>query len=354
MIDLRSDLLVRASEKMRDAAAAAALGPLYFGLREDPWQQKLEASVAALLGMEDALIFPTCTMANTTAMILLGGARGSIVLTQPGAHVLVSEGGAGAALAGLMLQAVGDAIAAAMPTLQAWRDNMAPGDVQRSSPHLCVVENTHNRAGGVALAPAYIDDVVALARGHGLALHCDGSRLLYAAQALAVEPARLVAGFDSVSISLNKTLGAPVGAVLAGSAQLIARALVLRQQLGGGMRPVAGICAASLAGMHELESLRHVMPLARQLAQGLTGCEGLVVQSPAGITNLVIVGLRPDKDTDDFLRRMEGNGLLALKLGPHRVRFAVYRGITEPQIQQAIRIARDAIDGPLNHPETTQ
>ena len=347
MIDLRSDLLVRPDESMHAAGARAAQESLYFGLREDPWQAKLEARVAALLGMEDALIFPTCTMANTTALMLLGGRPGSAVLTQPGAHVLLSEAGAGAALAGLMLSAVSAEASPAMPPLSAWNKALSTrGDVQRPAPGLCVIENTHNRAGGVALPPAYLKRFVDLARSHGAALHCDGSRLLYAAVALGVVPAALVRGFDTVSISLNKTLGAPVAALLAGSRRLIESALLVRQQLGGGMRPVGSICAASYAGLDQWHLLADVMSLARRLGAGISSFEGLVVEAPSEITNLVVVRIATPARTDIVLQRLDAAGLRALQLDAQRIRFALYRGITPQQVERAIAIIGDALARP--------
>ena len=246
-IDLRSDFLARPSDAMR-AAAHAARDSHHFGLREDPWQRRLEARIADMAGMEDALVFPTCTMANTTAL-MLSASPGSAVLTQPQAHVLVSEAGAGAALAGLSLSAVDASVdggTVAMPSLSSWCHAMdVASDVQRSPVRLCVIENTHNRAGGQALPAHYCGAVVAAARERGIALHLDGSRLFNAAQCLGMALSDLTRGFDTVSLSLNKTFGAPMPAMLAGSKAAIERALVIRQRLGGGLRPTGPASAAS-------------------------------------------------------------------------------------------------------------
>lgn len=344
MIDLRSDFLARPSEAMR-IAAHEARDSHCFGLREDPWQRRLEARIADLVGMEDALIFPTCTMANTTAL-MLSTFQGSCVLTQPEAHVLVSEAGAGAALAGLVLSAVDgllDGGTVAMPSLVSWQRALSvAADVQRPAVHLCVIENTHNRAGGEALPATYCAGVIELARERGAALHLDGSRLFNAAQSLGVPLSDLTQGFDTVSLSLNKTFGAPIPAVLAGSKAAIDRALVIRQRLGGGMRPTGPASAAALAGLEDTNHLTQVQALTARLRAGLCGCEGLHVQQVERPTNIVIADVAPPDTADAMVGRLQARGLLALALDTRRIRFVVYRGIDESQIERALSITRNS------------
>lgn len=342
-IDLRSDFLARPSHA-ETAAAQAACDSRCFGLREDPWQLRLEARAAELLAMEDALVFPTCSMANTTAL-MLGAEPGSRVLTQPDAHVLVSEAGAGAALGGLVLTPVGGSKAepelAAMPLLADWSSALAAGhDAQRSAVRLCVLENTHNRSGGIPLPPEYVDSVAALARGNGIRLHLDGARLFNAAQALGVPLSRLARGFDTVSLSLNKSFGAPIAAVLAGSRTLIDRALVIRQRLGGGIRPTGPASAATLAALGDLGHFAQVQDLARRLATGLDRCAVLDVLPVALRTNIVIARVRPPESAGGVIARLAAGGLLAIALDAQRIRFVVYRGIDAPQIERAIAIGR--------------
>lgn len=348
-IDLRSDFLARPDAAMDRAAARARNEARYFGLREDPWQRRLEARLAGLTGQQDALVFPTCSMANTTAM-LLAAAPGSAVLTQPQAHVLVSEAHAGAALGGLALSAVDgcrDGGSPAMPALSAWRQALAGTvDAQRPAVRLCVLENTHNRSGGVPLTPDYTASVVALARDHGAGLHLDGARLLYAARSLGVAPAVLCRGFDTVSVSLNKTLGSPVAAALAGPATWIERALTIRQRLGGGLRPTGAACAEALAGLDGLADLDGAMAQARELAADLADCPGVRVLSQPPMSNLVLVELERDNGAAEAVARMAEQGLLALAMDGRRIRFALYRGITANQLARARTIARQALGRP--------
>lgn len=344
VIDLRSDFLARPSEGMRTAAYEAR-DSHFFGLREDPWQRRLEARIADLVGMEDALIFPTCTMANTTAL-MLSTTPGSCVLTQPEAHVLVSEAGAGAALAGLVLSAVdgvSDGGTVAMPSLACWQRALSvAADAQRPPVRLCVIENTHNRAGGEALEAKYCAAVNAMARARGASMHLDGSRLFNAAQSLGVPLSDLARGFDTVSLSLNKTFGSPIPALLAGSSEAIERALVIRQRLGGGMRPTGPASAAALAGLEDQAHLAQVQALTARLQDGMTAGKGLVVQSVKRATNIVIAFVTPPDTANAMVERLRARGLMALALDARRVRFVVYRGINETQIERAILIAKDS------------
>ncbi len=342
-VDLRSDFLARPTPAML-AAAASAQDSRHFGLREDPWQRRLEARMAELLGKEDSLVFPTCTMANTTAL-MLGAPPGTRVVTQDDAHVLISEAGAGAALGGLVMTAVGTP--GAMPPLAAWERVMADaGDAQRPPPRLCVLENTHNRGGGVPLPPDYVDAVAALARARGVGLHLDGSRLFDAACALDTSVAMLAAAFDTVSVSLNKGFGAPIAAMLAGSAGAIAAALPIRQRLGGGLRPTGPSAAATLAGLDDLSHFAEIHALAARLATGLAERAGLAVEATPRRTNMVVIEAPAPHDASAFCARLAAGGLLALPFGPRRLRFVVYRSIGPAQIERAIAIACDAVTAP--------
>lgn len=339
-VDLRSDFLARPTDAML-AAGTAARDSRHFGLREDPWQRKLEARIAELTGHEDALVFPTCTMANTTAL-MLNAPPGSRVVTQADAHVLLSEAGAGAALGGLTLRPV--EASGAMPPLEAWRRSLAEvGDAQRPPVRLCVLENTHNRTGGTPLPVDYVSNVIACARSAGVRMHLDGARLFDAAQALRVAPSALAGGFDTVSLSLNKAFGAPIAAALAGSAATIAAALPVRQRLGGGLRPTGPSAAASLAGLDDFTHFTTVHALAQRLADGLQGTPQLRIEPMAVRTSMVIAHAIPPLDAASACARFAGHGLLALPFDGTRIRLVVYRGIVADDIERAIRAARIAL-----------
>jgi threonine aldolase len=220
VIDLRSDFLAHGTAEMSEAWARAAREPYHFGLREDPYQAALERRVAEMTAHEDALVFPTCTMANLVG-IMLGAPPGTRALTHEDAHVITSEAGGAAAFAGVQLVPLaGDPRNGAA---EQWRDAAADGDAQKPATSLFVLENTHNRAGGLPLSASYTTAVLAIARERGIRTHLDGSRLFHAAAAFGTTIAPLAQGFDTVSLSLNKGFGAPLAAVLAGSRENIAR-----------------------------------------------------------------------------------------------------------------------------------
>ncbi len=342
-IDLRSDFLAHATPAMDEAARVAA-GSRLFGLREDPWQRKVEARLAALLGKEDALVFPTCTMANTTAL-LLQAVPGSTVVMQQGAHMLTSEANAGAAIGGLWMTAVDGE--GARPPLAAWQQALATtADAQRAPVALVALENTHNRTGGVALPAAYCGEVVALARSRGARAHLDGSRIFYAAAALRTAPADLAAGFDTVSVSLNKTFGAPVAAALAGSAEAIERALPVRQRLGGGLRPIGSAAAATLAGLEDVSHVATSLAHAARLADALARMPCVAPERPPEQTNIVLASLTRPWTAAALCDRLALDGVLALPFAADRVRFVTYRGITDDDIDVTIARLQAILRGP--------
>jgi threonine aldolase len=337
-IDLRSDLLAHATPAMR-AAANAAENSRHFGLREDPNQIALEQRLAQILGHDDALVFPTCTMANTTAIMLLAP-RGSRVVTHGDAHVITSEAGAASALAGVALMSLpGDP---ALPEALSWQQAAdSSHDPQRPPTALFVLENTHNRAGGIPLPVAYVREVLAIARSRGVRAHLDGSRIFNAATALDVPVNELCRGFDTVAVSLNKGYGAPIGAVLAGSKPLIDEALVVRQRLGGGMRPTGPAAAATLAALDDAAPFANAHALAARLAHALASLDGLRVDPAKSKTNIVVAGITRKGLTAGELRdRLAAHGLLVLPFDQTRLRFITYRGISESDIEKTVSIVR--------------
>src|SRR3954471_12569878 len=246
MIDLRSDTMTRPSEGMRTAMALAEVGDEQWF--EDPTVTELERRAAALLGHEAAVYVPTATMANQIALSILG-ARGTELIVEETAHIMVAELGGAAVHTGLQTRA-----------LPGYRGRISPEQVRAVAsvtpnfhmPLASVValENTHNRSGGTVWPHDELEAVVATARELGLRAHLDGARLFNAAVALDVPVAEIAAPFDTVQICLSKGLGCPLGALIAGSEESMLRARVEKQRFGGAMRQ-AGVVAA--AGLYALE-----------------------------------------------------------------------------------------------------
>eukprot|EP00075_Anas_platyrhynchos_P038231 XP_027327484.1 LOW QUALITY PROTEIN: probable low-specificity L-threonine aldolase 1 [Anas platyrhynchos] len=269
VVDLRSDTVTQPSEAMRRAMAQAAVGDDDYG--EDPTVNELQHLAAKLLGMEDALFVPTATMANLIAVMCHCQRRGAQLLLGAGAHLHVYEHGGVAQVAGVHSQALQDLPDGTLDLEQlelAVRE--AHGSRYHPRPELICLENTHSSAGGRALPLAHLQQVHQLAERYGLRVHMDGARLLNAAVAQAVEPAQITQHCDSVSLCFSKGLGAPAGAVLAGSRAFVAEAWRMRKLLGGGMRQAGVLAAAARIGLEQAEAtLRRDHSNARHFVAGV-------------------------------------------------------------------------------------
>ena len=341
--DLRSDFISRPTEAMVEAMVAASYETPGIGLREDPVVSRLEALSADLLGKEDALFCPTCTLCNQTAVNAFCR-PGDILLAPSKAHVLTSEGGAVAALSGAQAETVETEKGAMVPAaLEAALASQPGGGRPRVG--LILVENTHLRAGGRAVPEDTMRTVAELAAAHGVPVHLDGSRLFNAAAFLGVEVTDLTRHADTVALSLNKGLSAPLGAVLAGDADLIAAAVDIRQRFGGGWRP-AGIPAA--AGIVALEQMTGCMAEdnanARSLARGLAGIEGVSVVNEPVETNILFIAVhRPGFDREGFLDRLAGKGVLLLPYDDGAMRAVLHKDITATHIDGIVRVFEEVL-----------
>ena len=242
-VDLRSDTVTRPTPAMREAMAHAEVGDDVYG--EDPTVNRLEETVAALLGKEAAIFVPSGTMANQIAL-QIHTRRGDEVILGEDAHLAADESGAGAAWAGVQFRTAGRGGLFSADDLRA---EIHEPDMHCPRQGLVAVENTHNRAGGRVFPRAELEAIAAVARKAGLALHLDGARLWNAAAALGASPAALAAPFDTVSVCFSKGLGAPVGSALAGSRDAVSAARHYRKMFGGGMRQAGVLAAAALHGL---------------------------------------------------------------------------------------------------------
>jgi len=334
LIDLRSDFVGRPTEAMKRAMAEAADLPGAFGLREDPTQIKLEELSAKLVGKEDALFFPTCTMCNQTA-IHIHSSPGRTVLAEAESHFILSEAGSPAALSGVMVRGLPGKKGFVEPDVI--RACVEAGDVQRSRTALFVIENTHNRSGGSVLTKTQMEAMTGAAREMDVPVHLDGARVFNAAVALGVGAAELCAFADSVSFSLNKGLSAPMGAVLAGPREFISQALTVRQRLGGGWRPTGVLAAACVVALETMiDRLADDHRRALELARATAGCPGLFIDPASVQTNLILAKIKhPHKSTDQIVNELAGLGVLVLKFGPELLRLAVHWEIGPEEVQRA-------------------
>ncbi len=339
-IDLRSDTVTMPTPEMRRAIAEAELGDDVFG--EDPTVNRLQERAAALMGKEAALFVPSGTMGNLLGVLALARS-GQEVIAEAHSHVFLNEGGGAAALGGIQIRQVPGT--AGVMTAEQVREAIRPLDDVHQPPTAAVcVENTHNQAGGVVWPLESLRAVRAVADEHGLAIHMDGARIFNAAVALGV-PAREIAGHaDTVTFCLSKGLGAPVGSVLCGSEEAIARAHRWRKALGGGWREAGVLAAAGLWALdHLVDRLAEDHANARTLAEGLAELPGVEIDLERVQTNIVRFRLRT-MAAPVFVEACRGLGVLGGASG-HGVRFVTHLGIEPADVQRALAVCARVLGG---------
>jgi threonine aldolase len=331
MIDLRSDTLTQPTPAMRGAIAGACVGDEQ--KREDPTVNELERRGAEFLGQEEAVFVPTATMANQIALNILGR-PGDALLVERHAHIMLSELGGPAAHTGLLT--IG---------LHGTNGRFSPEQVvaeirDRTSVHVAptrivAVENTHNSSGGRVWPLGEIDAIVATCREHDLAVHLDGARLVNAAVASGVEPARIGQGFDTVTVCFSKGLGCPFGALIAGSAELMAQARRGKHFFGGAMRQAGIVAAAALYAFdHNVDRIADDHARARQLGEGLAAA-GVRVDLDQIETNFVQIDVGPDRA--GAIDRMKERGVLvSTTVHPTIVRAVTHLDIGDDDIDAAV------------------
>lgn len=340
ILDFRSDTVTVPTEAMRRAMAAAEVGDDVYG--EDPTVNRLQELAAERMGMEAGLFVPTGTMGNLAA-VLAHCQRGDEVILGDQAHTYIYEAGGLAALGGVVPQVLPN-LADGSLDLERVAAAVRPDDAHFARTRLLTLENTHNRCGGTILSPAYTRAAAETAHQHGLVLHIDGARIFNAAVALEVDVRDLSAPADSVTFCLSKGLAAPVGSLLCGTREFIARAHRARKQLGGGMRQAGVLAAAGIVALQEMvERLGDDHRRARTLAQALAEAPGLAVELLEPPTNMVYFGLEKPERGPALQAACQTAGLLYGAAGGGRYRLVTHHGLEDADIQAAVNTLRQAV-----------
>lgn len=334
-IDLRSDTVTKPTPSMRAAMARAEVGDDVFG--EDPTVRELEELGAEMMGKEAALFVASGTMGNQVAVMAHAG-RGEEIIVEAGAHLYFYEAGALAVLAGVQVWPVAGERGRLTPAQVAAAIRGENIHFPRTA--LLCLENTHNRAGGAVWTADETRAAAEAARARGVPVHLDGARIFNAAAALGVSAASLAAEADSVMFCLSKGLCAPVGSLLAGSREFIARARRHRKQLGGGMRQAGILAAAGLVALREMTGrLAEDHAKARRLAEGLAGIPGIDLDPGAVQTNIVLFSIeRLGVESAGFLGALAERGVLGVDFGPATVRFVTHHDVSSGDIEKALRV----------------
>jgi threonine aldolase len=285
IIDLRSDTVTKPTAAMREAMAHAEVGDDVY--REDPTINALEDRSARIFGKEAALFVPTGTMGNTIAVKLLTN-HGEEVICDARSHLLDWELSMTAWFSGCLLRTISteDGIL----TWDLIKRNLRPHGPNCAPTTLVEIENTHNMAGGTVYPQDVIDEICDRSHAAGLKVHMDGARIFNAASASGVPVDRITARVDTVNFCLSKGLGAPVGSMLVGPADLInGRGRMYRKRLGGGMRQAGILAAAGLIALEEMPKRLHEDHAnAKYFAEELARMKGISIDPAKVATNIVI------------------------------------------------------------------
>jgi threonine aldolase len=338
MIDLRSDTVTQPTEEMREAMRRAEVGD---DSRDgDPTVRRLEEKAAAMTGKDAAMLVASGTMSNLVCL-LAHAQEGGEVLLDPESHILRSEMGGIARLAGLFHRVVpaerGSLDVAALREMLSAR--LSPA---RLATALVCVETTHNSAGGAVLPLASLAAVRAAADEHGVPVHIDGARLFNAAVALGVPAADIGQYADSVGFCISKGLSAPVGSVVCGSTPFIERARAFRRMLGGAMRQAGVIAAAGTVALDSMVArLADDHRRARRIAQQLNALDPRLVDPRKVESNIVMVDLSSTgADAAKWVPALAARGLCAGTWTRTQLRLVTHRHITDADVDGAIAAFR--------------
>jgi len=338
-VNLYSDTQTRPTDGMRRAIAAAEVGDEQ--RFADPTTSALQERVAQLLGHEAALFLPSGTMCNAISFRLHLRPGGDEVLLDRTSHPINAEAGGPAAISSAMMHLL-DGDGGRFTAAQV-RDAVRPPDRYLPRSRLVSIEQTTNLAGGRIWPLEQIRDVLEVARTNGMRSHLDGARLLNAVVATGVSAVEYASGFDTAWIDFTKGLGAPVGACLAGSRELIDEAWRYKQMWGGAFRQSGIVAAGDLYALdHHVERLAEDHANARFLADGLAELPGVELDPATVETNIVIFTV---PDPDGFVDALERAGIQVSRVGPVLIRMVTHLDVDRAGCERALAAAREALPG---------
>lgn len=335
-IDLRSDTVTWPTAQMRAAMAEAEVGDDVYG--EDPTVNLLEREAAYRMGKQAAVFVPSGTMGNLAAVLSHCG-RGDEAILGHLSHTYLFEAGGVSVLGGVHTYIVRNQQDGTL-ALKDIASAIRPDDAHFPISRLLILENTHNRCGGVPLSVEYTSRACQLAHSHNLKVHLDGARIFNAAAALGVNVKDLVAPVDSVTFCLSKALSAPVGSVLCGSEAFIKRARRMRKLLGGGMRQAGILAAAGLEALKVVpDALIEDHRRAKDLGEGLHAINGLSVEPYPPPSNMVFLNLDDEIELSaaDVAEQLRLEDILVGVVAERRFRLVTHRWINDQAVQDVIK-----------------
>jgi threonine aldolase len=327
---------------MRKAMAEAEVGDDQYG--EDPTVNRLEKRAAQLLGKDAAVYVPSGMMGNLCG-VLAQTQRGDEVILGDLAHIYQNEMGASFVLGGIVPRLVPNRDG--LPSLDDLAAATRPAGMFPRTSLLCL-ENSHNNCGGTVLTAEQTKSVADWAHDRGMRVHLDGARVFNAAAALGVDAKDLVRHVDTVQFCFSKGLAAPVGSMLCGDAETVAKARRVRKMLGGAMRQAGVIAAAALVALEEMRGrLAEDHANAKALARGLAGIPGVRIDAAKVVTNIVSFEVDPaSMDAGAFQRACAERGLrISRYLGNSpRLRAVTHNDVTRADVDAALEIAASVLN----------
>ncbi len=336
MIELRSDTFTKPDAGMRKAMYDAELGDDVYG--EDPTVNALEDYTAELCGAESSLFVSSGTMGNLLPLIILGG-RGKEVILHEKAHILQHEVGGIAAVAGTVpIASPGER---GILKVKDVKSRIKANDYDIAHTSLIAIENTHNFEGGTCWTKEDLAELHNFAVSQDLPVHMDGARCFNASVATGMSLSEIFSYCSSANLCLSKGLGAPVGSMLVGSADLIAQARRWRKILGGGMRQAGVIAAAGLYALkNNIPRLAEDHGHARILAEALEECTWARVDKKRVETNILFIRT-PGRNAGDIARQLAEKEVLVIATGEEEIRLVTSLSVTPSDIKEACRIFRE-------------
>jgi threonine aldolase len=337
IVNLHSDTQTRPSEGMRRAIANAEVADEQRGL--DPTVNALQERVAELLGHEAALFLPSGTMCNQIA-IRLHTRPGDEVILERFSHPIIAEAGGPAAHSGVMMQPL-DGVGGMFSAAQVESALRTRGNRYEPRSRLVCVEQTTNYGGGRVWPLRQIREVLDVAERHGLKAHLDGARLMNAVVASGVSASDYASGFTTAWLDFSKGLGAPVGACLAGSEELIEEAWRFKQMMGGALRQAGIVAAGGLYALeHNVERLAEDHENARVLAEGLAELPGATIDASKVETNIVIFEV---EDPAGVITALLADGVEMTQMGPGRIRAVTHMDVDRAGVERALEVLRKVL-----------
>lgn len=342
MIDLRSDTVTQPTPQMREAMARAEVGDDVY--QEDPTVNKLQQKAAEMMGKEAGLFVASGTMANLIA-VLTHCQRGDEAMMGNLGHTFLFEAGGVSALGGVVIHTLNNQQDGTID-LRDVQNAFRTIDIHHPISKLLILENTHNRCGGVAISSEYTQKAAELVHSMNLYLHLDGARIFNAAIALNENPITLAAPADSVAFCLSKGLCAPVGSILCGTRDFIEKARRIRKMLGGGMRQAGILAAAGIVALDTMvDRLIEDHQKAYCLAKGLSELPGIYLEKGMPQTNMVFISVNNNSliSAREIQLRLSEMDIKVGLIDENRIRLVTHYWITDNDVDRTIKSFRQIL-----------